>query len=84
MGASLFRNVDLFLTDPPYNVWSKAEKAKSAHDVVTQEKITDLVKLCSEVMALGANESIFCSWLQFDRWYQTLHGRVEECQAISP
>lgn len=68
-GDSLFRNVDLVLTDPPNNVQINAEKANSEHDLFTQEDIRDFIELFSEFMALGAHWHIFCSWMQFSGLY---------------
>lgn len=78
MRDSLLGKVDLILSDPPAILQSRAGEWNSKHDLFTWEDIRDLVEVGLEVMTLRAHEHIFCAWLKFGGWYQTLLGQREE------
>ena len=59
-------NVDLVLTDIPYNIRRSAEKVNSDYDKFSQKDMKDLCNLCKYVMKPGTHGLIFCSYQQFE------------------
>lgn len=56
----------------------KAKEERFEHEVFIGKDIRDIVKLCSEAIALWAYGHIFCAWLHSGACYQTLLTRKEE------
>lgn len=54
---NLFENVEVVLTEPLYNLWSKARKGSSEHDLITGEDIRYPVETCLEVMDRRARDT---------------------------
>ena len=72
-GISLEEQVDLLLTDPPYNVRREANKGNSRYDVFYESDIMDLCDLCKHVLKPGAHGLIFCSFQQFELYREHLN-----------
>ena len=62
----LEQNVDLVLTDIPYNIRRSADKPNSTYDNFSQKDMKDLCNLCNYAMKPGTHGLIFCSYQQFE------------------
>ena len=71
-GVDLTENVDLIITDPPYNVRRLAGRRNSDYDVLTMEEMEECVEVISTILKPGGHGVLFCSDLQFSSWYKAL------------
>ena len=75
-GHSLKGNVNLILTDPPYNIRSSKNKNNSDHDVITKEDMKQCVNLFAKMLVPGGHGVIFCAALQFHMWHKILANHI--------
>jgi len=75
---SLAGNVQLVLTDPPYNTRRQAQSNRSFYDVLTVEDARDFVELCRVLLRPGGHVLIFCAWAQVNMWVDLLRASVDQ------
>lgn len=71
--------VQLVLSDPPYNIRSSQSRTGSHYDSFTKEDMKAFSKLISELLRPGGHAFIFCSSDQFPLWKRYL-----QRETISP
>ena len=67
-GFDIENQVQLVLTDPPYNTRREGNQENSSHDSFSDRDMEDLIEICVKVMKPGAHGVIFCSFQQFEMW----------------
>ena len=77
-GRRMEDNVDLLLTDPPYNIRNEGGKDNANHDVFTEKDMRKLCELCKTVLKPGGHGIIFCSFAQFEKYREILNSFTEE------
>lgn len=65
--------VNIFLTDPPYNVPRDQKDDHARCDVFSSKDMKDVVKVLRDVMKSGAHGHVLCSDLRLDLWYNALY-----------
>ena len=65
-------NVQLILTDPPYNVRRKRNDSNSSYDRLTAEDMQASIEVFDELLRPGGHGIVFCSVLQFYEWFHYL------------
>ena len=61
-------NVQLILTDPPYNIRRERGRANSEYDSLSELDMKTTVELCSKLLRPGGHLFMFCSIEQFLIW----------------
>ena len=77
-GVNLNKNVDLVLTDPPYNIRKEGNRENSSHDSFSEKDMKDLVDICEQVLKPGGHGIIFCSFSQFEKYRSLLTSLTEQ------
>ena len=77
-GVNLINNVDLVLTDPPYNIRKEGGRENSSHDSFSEKDMKDLVDICEQVLKPGGHGIIFCSFSQFEKYRSLLTSLTEQ------
>ena len=80
VGASIKENVDLILTDPPYNIRNEKEKPNSDYDTFPDEDFLNFTEFADETLAPGGQAVIFCSFMQFSTWVNNFRSIIETVQ----
>jgi len=65
-------NVQLVLTDPPYNTRRNAGLRNSQYDILTDRDIEDCVAMMSRILRPGGHGLIFTSSVLFPKWSEAL------------
>ena len=73
-GARVEGEVQLVLTDPPFNHRRENNRPNSHHDVLEPRDMKEAVALINEVARPGAHGIIFTAPLQFHLWHQQIAG----------
>ena len=76
-GRALPENVQLLLTDPPYNTRSSQGRNNSSYDIFTSADMRNVADIAKEVLCPGGHGHIFCSGLQFMQWSNALRRTKE-------
>lgn len=66
--------VQLILTDPPYNIRRDANLPQSAHDVLTESQMLRCAHLFMLLLRPGGHLLVFCSSAQHPEWVRVLRG----------
>lgn len=69
-------NIQLFLTDPPYNV------LPNSRDKISQEDMELLVKMAESFLAKGGTLLIFCSMKQIPHYKQYLEKTILKVEPL--
>jgi len=77
-------NVQVMLTDPPYNTRRKARMQRSDYDVLTDEDAKSFVDLCRVLLRPGGHVLIFCAWEQVNMWVRLLRACVDQVVVSAP
>ena len=67
-GIALQNNVDLLLTDPPYNIRRQGGRENSGHDKFSEEDMKNLATFAFDCLKPGGHGIIFCSFSQFEKY----------------
>lgn len=73
-----WRQSDLLVTDPPYNVQSVREDWHSNHYKLSVDDKKVVMSFWGEMMKTGFHGHMFCTSLNFASWYKLLVNEVEE------
>ena len=74
---SIAENIDLIMTDPPFNSRRLADLQNSEYDVLTRANQRSFTDLCDEALVRGGHGIIFSEFMQFPNWYKDLCGITE-------
>lgn len=77
-GEELEGTVQLFMTDPPYNLRRELEKDNSDYDYLDRTGMKKTVKTARFVVRPGGHIHMFCAALQFKDWHSLFAREVEE------
>lgn len=66
--------VQLILTDPPYNIRRDANLPQSAHDILTESQMLRCANLFMLLLRPGGHLLVFCSSAQHPEWVRVLRG----------
>lgn len=66
--------VQLILTDPPYNIRRDANLPQSAHDILTESQMLRCAHLFVLLLRPGGHLLVFCSSAQHPEWVRVLRG----------
>jgi len=81
---ALSGNVQLILTDPPYNIRKDMGTTNAEHDVLTSQQMGTVVDTVDALLRQGGHAIVFCSAQQFPKWeryfarHSTAVGRDDE------
>ena len=76
--------VQLILTDPPYNIRNENNFSNSSYDLLTKDQMRGVVDLVYELLRPGGHAIIFCSIQQFTRWERLFCARRSDEDDESP
>ena len=73
--GSISGQVQLVLTDPPYNVRRERDAENAHYDAMSKAQMKDTVELISVLLRAGGHAVVFCTVQQFAQWsrYFTEH-----------
>lgn len=71
-GDHLSGNVDLLLTDPPYNIRRERDRENSSYDELSLKDMDDFCSVATDLLCEGAHGHIFCSYQQIMDWESRL------------
>lgn len=77
-GVDLNANVDLLLTDPPYNIRKEGGRTNSEYDQFTENDMEELIEFAATVLKKGGHGIIFCSFSQFPTYHKLLQKHTEK------
>lgn len=83
-GASLEGNVNITLTDPPFNVWNERNMGNSWRYIFILEHMNEFLELERQVMVAGAHEHVFCSCIQLPNGIRRSYVCRKRCQTLKP
>lgn len=69
-GNAVSGNVQLVLSDPPYNTRRSRSRKNSCYDVLTPEDMLEVVTTTDELLRPGGHVLIFCTAQQFVVWHR--------------
>lgn len=67
-GQSIVENVQLVLSDPPYNVRRQSGSANSDYDFLSKDEMKDCVDHIADLLRPGGHVILFCTVQQFTIW----------------
>ena len=70
VGEDLENAVQLFFSDPPYNIRREMEKDNSEHDDLDKAGMKGTVQVAAHVLRPGGHVHLFTADLQFHQWYR--------------
>ena len=65
-------NVQLILTDPPYNIRRRQGRSNSDHDKLARKDMRKVVDTCCEMLRPGGHLVLFCAAHQFGQWEKVI------------
>lgn len=75
---SIENQVQLILTDPPFNTRREEGKAYSDYDILRSKDLVHAVELYSDLLREGGHGLIFCSIQQYPKWVKALNEHRQE------
>ena len=71
--GSIEEEVQLVLTDPPFNHRRESNRPNSDHDRLSDEQMSKATEVMTELLGEGGHAIVFCCPLQFHKWYGLFH-----------
>lgn len=71
-GVSLKQTGNIFLTDPPYFTQPDGGKPSSAHEVIPDEYMVDILEMVDDFLVYVDHSHISCSTRPFSKWFRVL------------
>lgn len=83
-GESIEGQVNLILTDAPYNTRREQKKNNYGHDELSDGTMQDFAHLLEQVLSPSGHGVILCSNLEFSRWFRYIDRQKEYVQEDDP